>query len=185
MTVGETITVDHLKQDPDSEVSFIPLMVSPEEGNVVTDKQELADKAAVLGRVVQHVRGDKIDVFQYRNKTGYRRHIGHRSMLTLVEIAEIRFGDVKVTLDDAKASREKADAEKAAASKAAAEAKAKSREERVQKKAASKAKSAAKSAAKGGVEGGAAKPAAKKAAGKKAATKKAAPKAAAKKKTSE
>lgn len=158
VSVGEVITVDRLKQDPDSTVTFVPLMISDPDGSVVTDHKELGDNAAVVGRVLEHVRGDKIDVFQYRNKTGYRRHTGHRSALTLVEISEIRLGSKKVTLDDAKAAKEAAAAEKAEASKAAQEAKAKAREERI------KAKAEKKPAAK--------KTAAKKTAAKKTAAKK-------------
>ena len=56
--------------------------------------RELADTAKVTGTVVQHIKADKVDVFQYRNKTGYRRHTGHRQPMTLVEITEIRLGDV-------------------------------------------------------------------------------------------
>ena len=52
VSVGETITVDHLKQDPDSEIRFTPLMISVGD-NAVTDRKELADKGAVVGRVVQ------------------------------------------------------------------------------------------------------------------------------------
>ena len=169
VVVGETITVDHLKQDPDSEIRFTPLLISVADGDAVSDRKELADKGAVVGRVVQHVRGDKIDVFQYRHKTGYRRHIGHRSMLTLVEISEISFGEKKETLDDAKAASEKKAADKAEASKAATEARDKARTER---KDAAKKKSAASAAKKK------AAPAAKKKAApakKTAAKKKAAP----------
>lgn len=163
VSVGETITVDHLKQDPDSEIRFTPLMISVGD-NAVTDRKELADKGAVVGRVVQHVRGDKIDVFHYRNKTGFRKHTGHRSMLTLVEIAEISFGDKKETLDDAAAARQKQAEDKAEASKALKEAKDKGKAER---KTAAKKKSATAAAKKKAAP--AAKPAAKKTAAKKKA----------------
>jgi large subunit ribosomal protein L21 len=140
VSVGETITVDRLKQDPDSEIRFTPLLISVEEGNAVSNRKELADKGAVVGRVIEHVRGDKIDVFHYKNKTGFRKHTGHRSMLTLVEITEIGFGDKKETLDDAKKVSDAKAAEKAEASKALQEAKEKGKADR---KAAAKKKSAA------------------------------------------
>lgn len=164
VTVGETITVDHLKQDPESQVSFTPLLVSVDEGTVVSDRKELAANAAVLGRVVRHVRGDKIDVFQYRQKTGFRKHTGHRSLLTMVEIAEIRFGDRRETLEDAQAAAAKAAEEKAAASTALVEAKEKAKAERKEKEAA--ARSARKPAAKAAAKPAARKPAARKAASK-------------------
>ena len=98
VTAGEQITVDYLNQRSVGDtVTFPALMISGDDGTVVSDHKELADKAKVTGTVVQHIKADKVDVFQYRNKTGYRRHTGHRQPMTLVEITEIRLGDVVAT----------------------------------------------------------------------------------------
>src|SRR5438477_5718416 len=91
---GEQITVDHLKKEIGETITFPVLMISTDDGNVTSDHKELEEKAGVTGTVVQHIKADKVDVFQYRNKTGYRRHTGHRQPMTLVEITEIRLGDV-------------------------------------------------------------------------------------------
>ena len=91
VTPGEQITVDRMKQEVGEEVTFVALAFAKEDGTLVSDKKALAE-IKVVGKVVEHVKGDKIDVFQYRNKTGYRRHTGHRQPLTLVEISEIRAG---------------------------------------------------------------------------------------------
>ena len=90
---GEQITVDRRKEDVGAEVTFTPLMVSRGDGTVVSDRKALEDgSAAVVGTIVGHFKAEKIDVFQYRQKTGYRKHTGHRQPHTLVEISEIRFG---------------------------------------------------------------------------------------------
>ena len=91
---GEQITVDHLKKEIGETITFPVLMISTDDGNVTSDHKELEEKAGVTGTVVQHIKADKVDVFQYRNKTGYRRHTGHRQPMTLVEITEIRLGDL-------------------------------------------------------------------------------------------
>jgi large subunit ribosomal protein L21 len=53
-------------------------------------KAELGPKTTqVTARVVEHVRGPKIRVGKYRQRTGYRRHTGHRSELTEIEIESI------------------------------------------------------------------------------------------------
>lgn len=53
-------------------------------------KAELGPKSTqVTARVVEHVRGPKIRVGKYRQRTGYRRHTGHRSELTEIEIESI------------------------------------------------------------------------------------------------
>ena len=95
---GEQITVDYLNQRSVGDtVTFPALMISTDDGTVVSDHKELADNAKVTGTVVQHIKADKVDVFQYRHKTGYRKHTGHRQPMTLVEITEIRLGDVVAT----------------------------------------------------------------------------------------
>ena len=42
-----------------------------------------------LARVVGDSTGPKIDVFKYKNKTGYRRRQGHRQKYTTIEITSI------------------------------------------------------------------------------------------------
>jgi large subunit ribosomal protein L21 len=88
VTVGERIIVDRLKQAVGDEVRFEPLMLSKDDGTVLSKKDELT-KVSVVGKVLEHAKGDKIEVFQYRNKTNYRRKTGFRSSLTVVEITSI------------------------------------------------------------------------------------------------
>jgi large subunit ribosomal protein L21 len=65
---------------------------------------------AVTARVVGHVLGDKIKIGKYRKRTGYRRHTGHRSRLSEIEIEAIgRKGSA--------AAKPKAEEQKAAAPK--------------------------------------------------------------------
>jgi large subunit ribosomal protein L21 len=97
VSAGEQIAVDHLKQDVGATVTFPVLMITKDDGTVVTDHKELNDTSSVTGTIVQHIKADKVDVFQYRQKTGYRRHTGHRQPMTLVEISEIRLGDLVAT----------------------------------------------------------------------------------------
>lgn len=168
VTAGDTITVDRLKEEVGGEVSFVPLMISTDDGTVVSERRTLEERAAVLGRVLEHVKGDKVDVFQYRQKTGYRRHIGHRQPLTLVEISEIRFGDAVARAEEAKAER-------AEAAEAAQKAKVEAAAAKVERKAAERA--APRGASKAGAKKAPAKkPAAKRPGAKKPAAKKAPPK---------
>jgi len=81
---GEVIVVNRLKNAVGDQVTFVPLVVSRDDGSVITDHKALADSAKVVGTVREHVKGDKVDIYQYRNKTGYRKQAGHRQPLTLV-----------------------------------------------------------------------------------------------------
>lgn len=88
VAVGERIVVDRLKQAIGEEVRFDALMLSKDDGTVVSKKADLAS-VSVTGKVLDHPKGDKVEVFQYRNKTNYRRKTGFRSSLTVVEITAI------------------------------------------------------------------------------------------------
>ena len=165
VAVGEQITVDRLKEEEGAKVNFVPLMIHKDDGSIVTDHAELADKAAVVGTVLKHFKGEKLEVFNYRQKTGYRNHTGHRQPLTLVEIAELRLGDVVERADEKRAAEAAQRDARELQKQAAAEA-----EKDAPKKVTPKKKAPAKSAAAKG--SGAAKPAAKKPAAKKATPKK-------------
>ena len=133
---GEHITVDRMKDDVGAEVTFVPLAVSKDDGTLVTDHQELQGTAKVVGKVLQHIKADKVEIFQYRQKTGYRRHTGHRQPMTLVEIAEIRFGDQVFSAPPPEEKKAEPEPEQAAAAEPKA---AKPKKKAAPKKAAPKA----------------------------------------------
>ena len=87
VSAGDVIDVELLK-DADSHVTFTPLLVVGDDGAAVTGKPAL-DQLRVTARVVGEVKGRKINVFKYKNKTGYRRRQGHRQRYTRLEIVEI------------------------------------------------------------------------------------------------
>jgi large subunit ribosomal protein L21 len=53
-------------------------------------KTEFAPKSVqVTAKVVSHTLGDKVRIGKYRRRTGYKRHAGHRSKLSEVEIQKL------------------------------------------------------------------------------------------------
>jgi large subunit ribosomal protein L21 len=81
---GERLLVDRLKQEEGKTVTPVVLMAGGD-GSV-----KLAPKdVTVTARVVRHLRGDKIVIGKYRQRTGYRRHTGFRPALTQIEIEAI------------------------------------------------------------------------------------------------
>ncbi len=58
----------------------------------------------VTAKVLAHVRGEKLRVFKFKPKRGYKRRTGHRQDLTQIEVTEITAGKAK----PAKATRAKA-----------------------------------------------------------------------------
>jgi large subunit ribosomal protein L21 len=70
----------------------------------VFDKAGLKD-VKVTAKVVAHVRGEKLRVFKFKPKRGYKRRTGHRQDLTQIEVTEITAASAKPA---AKASKAKA-----------------------------------------------------------------------------
>ncbi len=116
---GDVIQVELLKT-ADEEVSFTPLMVVQEDGTAITDRGALGT-ATVTAKVLGEAKGPKIDIFKYKNKTGYRRRMGHRQRYTELEVTGIDVGGKSAKA--AKAPAAKAPAAKAAAEQAKAPAK--------------------------------------------------------------
>ena len=106
---GDVIDIERVKTDGD-ELTFSPLLVVDDKGNAVSDRSTLKS-ASVTAKIVGDSTGPKIDIFKYKNKTGYRRRQGHRQKYTRIEITGINL---------AAAVKEKPDAKKPAAKKAAA-----------------------------------------------------------------
>ena len=46
----------------------------------------------VTAKVLAHVRGEKLRVFKFKPKRGYKRRTGHRQELTQIEVTEIATG---------------------------------------------------------------------------------------------
>lgn len=81
---GERLLVDRLKQDEGKTLTPVVLMAGGD-GPV-----KLAPKdVTVTARVVRHLKGDKIVIGKYKQRTGYRRHTGFRPSLTQIEIEAI------------------------------------------------------------------------------------------------
>jgi large subunit ribosomal protein L21 len=80
---GERLLVDRLREDEGATLQPRVLLVG---GNGAPD---LAPSTAVTARVVGHELGKKIRIGKYRKRTGYKKHTGHRSRLTRIEIESI------------------------------------------------------------------------------------------------
>jgi large subunit ribosomal protein L21 len=81
---GQRLIVDRLAQPADKPFHPPVLFVGGD------GKAEFSPKGAqVTAKVVQDVLGDKIRIGKYKPKSGIRRHTGHRSKLTEIEITAI------------------------------------------------------------------------------------------------
>jgi large subunit ribosomal protein L21 len=83
---GQTLLVERLAAQEGETVALQPLLLRSDEA--VFDAERLA-AAHVSARVVAHVRGEKLRVFKFKPKRGYKRRTGHRQELTRIEVTDI------------------------------------------------------------------------------------------------
>ena len=106
---GQTLLVDRQPHEPGK--SFTPPVLMTGGDEVVTDGTKL--DGAVTAQVVEHLRGEKIKVFTFKPKRGFKKTRGHRSELSRIQIDAI--GPSKPKRAPAKKAADEKPAEKAAA----------------------------------------------------------------------
>ena len=88
-TVSEGTRLDvELIDTAEEQVSFTPLLVVNDEGGVITARDELSD-LEVTAKVLGRIKGKNVEVFKYKNKSGYRRRQGHRQNHTRIEVTYV------------------------------------------------------------------------------------------------
>ena len=87
VALDDIVTVDKLPGEAGSSVTLTALLVVDGE-RVISDPAEVG-RYQVTADIVGDAAGPKINMIQYRNKTGYRRRLGHRQRYTQLRITGI------------------------------------------------------------------------------------------------
>jgi large subunit ribosomal protein L21 len=103
---GQKLLVD--RQPHAAGDAFAPDVLMTGGDEVVTDRSKL--EGAVSVQVVEHLRGEKIKVFKFKPKRGYRKTRGHRSELTRISVESIGGSSRPKRAPARKAEPEKAEA---------------------------------------------------------------------------
>ena len=86
--VGTIITMDRIAADK-SGIITLPAVLLVDGTKVTSDAASLA-KVVVTAEVLEDLRGPKIVIHKFKNKTGYRKRQGHRQELTRVKVTGIK-----------------------------------------------------------------------------------------------
>lgn len=86
--VGTVVVLDRIKADKDGNIELAPVLLV--DGSSITHDASALAKVTVTAQVVGDERGPKIVIQNYKNKTGYKRRMGHRQELTRVKITSIK-----------------------------------------------------------------------------------------------
>ena len=88
VSVGTIVTLDRIKADANGKIELTALLLV--DGDKVTTEAAALAKVKVTAEVLNDLRGPKIIIQKYKNKTGYKKRQGHRSELTRVQVTEIK-----------------------------------------------------------------------------------------------
>jgi large subunit ribosomal protein L21 len=83
---GQRLLVERLPAEEGANIALEPILYRSDEA--VFDKAGL-ESVSVTAKVLAHVRGEKLRVFKFKPKRGYKRRNGHRQELTQIEVTEI------------------------------------------------------------------------------------------------
>ncbi|WP_040161289.1 50S ribosomal protein L21 [Nigerium massiliense] len=87
VAVGDVLEVDKLNAEVGSTVNLTPLLLV--DGEAVTSEVDELGKVSVTAEVLAETKGPKIRIMKYKNKTGYKKRMGHRQRYTQVKVTGI------------------------------------------------------------------------------------------------
>jgi large subunit ribosomal protein L21 len=85
--VGDVIEIEKLVAEGET-VEFHPLLVVDGDGKTHVGAE--AARTVVVAKPLGEKKGEKVKVFKYRPKSGYARKAGHRQLLTMLEITDVK-----------------------------------------------------------------------------------------------
>ena len=85
--VGTIVTMDRIKADKDGNVELAAVLLV--DGDKITSDSTSLAKIKVTAEVLNNLRGPKIVIQKFKNKTGYKKRQGHRQELTRVQVTGI------------------------------------------------------------------------------------------------
>ncbi len=83
----DIVSIEKLEAKDGDMVSFETLMTFDDSGTIDLGVPSLGEK--VQAKVISTAKTDKVSVVKFKNKTRYRRNVGHRQIKTKVEISKI------------------------------------------------------------------------------------------------
>ena len=85
--VGSVIELNRVAADEDGNITLPALLVV--DGDTITSDADALAQVKVTAEVLGDLRGPKIRIQKFKNKTGYTKRQGHRQELTRVKVTAI------------------------------------------------------------------------------------------------
>jgi large subunit ribosomal protein L21 len=85
--VGSIVVLDRIQADANGNVELAPVLFV--DGDSITHDAKALSKIKVTAEVLGDLRGPKIVIQKFKNKTGYKKRQGHRQEQTRIKITSI------------------------------------------------------------------------------------------------
>ena len=85
---GDIVKVEKIEGELGSSVALTPVLLV--DGATVTTKADELAKVKVSAEIIDSIKGPKIKILKYKNKTGYKKRQGHRQPLAVLKITGIK-----------------------------------------------------------------------------------------------
>jgi large subunit ribosomal protein L21 len=85
---GDELLLEKIKGDQGDKIE-VGRVIFVNNDDKIIHEPEVLSKIKVKGEILEHIRDEKIIVFKYKAKKGYKRKRGHRQNLTRVKIKKI------------------------------------------------------------------------------------------------
>jgi len=85
---GQEVFVHRLEGDEGAKMEFDKVLLVDDKGKVQVGTPTV-EGAKVSGKIVSHLKGDKVIVFKKKRRKGYQKSNGHRQYLSKVLIEKI------------------------------------------------------------------------------------------------
>lgn len=86
---GDVLLVEKLAAKEGEKVQFDQVVLFSRDGEVIVDPK-LLSKVVVTGTILEQTKDEKVIVFKYKPKKGYKKKQGHRQQLTKIRIDEVK-----------------------------------------------------------------------------------------------
>jgi len=87
VAVGDVLDIDKVSTAV-GETLTLPVLMTVDGERITSDGKAL-DKASVTAEVLGGIKGPKIVIQKFKNKTGYKKRQGHRQKYTQVKVTDI------------------------------------------------------------------------------------------------
>jgi large subunit ribosomal protein L21 len=85
---NDEIFVHRLEGEPGTKIEFSQVLLLDNNGKVTVGKP-LVEGSSISGKILDHVRGDKVVVFKKKRRKGFQKETGHRQDFSKVLIETI------------------------------------------------------------------------------------------------